>query len=386
MRLAFALGLFVSAAACSSPKEVAPPPSPHEPALATAPDASAAPVASADAGVAAACDTSKVPHALVDLPCVPDDEVIRMRPLGSSRDKKWFGRCLSACETCGLDCAFVEVATQKPKKFRFADERRGMEDRTPSAADRAISRRDEGYQAFLQESYGDPVDARQGPMPRSLSGPFPYDDIVFAVQSGYDEKTGKATFAFGARVGDEAAVYPFAMSFGPHEGWKYQPHVDPKLRGAERAAALEQGKADMRASFTIEPPVLAAFDVSPDGKYAGFIAFASGTRFVELGDMRWMETTALVGRLYNEAGFVAHKAGRYAASSALFGKAVRAADQESLYAYNQACALARLNDAGTRAALARAIELGGRKIAVRAKSDADFESVRQAPWFVAATR
>lgn len=355
------------------PISPAPPPEP-------APSASAAPASVSSSAPGAPCDASRAPHALRELPCTIEDPD-GARGDGFSRDKRWFGRCFSACEVCGADCAFVDVVTQKRLKFRLSDELRGGTDAERDAA----ARRDKPHLDFLDREYGE-WQLPPPPAPRTLSGPFPYDDIVFSAKSTYDEATGKAHIALGARVAEEPAVYPYSMSFGPHEGWKYAPRVDPSLRGAQREAALAEAKADLRASFVLEPPTLRVVDVSPDGKHTGFVVHVRGSRFVDLGEMLWLETPAMVGRLYNEAGFAAHEAGRYDVSSALFGKASRAAPKESLYAYNEACALARRGDAGVEAALRRAIELGGRAVAVRAQGDADLASVRSVPWFVTLIR
>lgn len=350
MRIVLVWGALLIACGSRPPTELEPTSAPV--AAPSSADAAASPMLDAgsglDAGIAAACDASKVPPALAELPCVPDQFEARARPLGLSRDKRWFGRCFSSCETCGYDCAFVDLQTGRRKAFVLSDELRGASD----AAHAQAARRDKPLLAFLEANY-DQAEKPSGPLPRTLSGPFPYDDIVFAVKSGYDTTAGKATFALGARVAGEPAVYPFTMAFGPYE---------------------------------LEPPVLATLDVSPDGKFLGFVAVSHGTRFVELGDMQVHETTALVGRLYNEAGFAAHRQARYGVSSTLFGKAAHVSDRDSLYAYNEACALARLGSAKAEEALGRAIRLGGRKVAVRARTDADFERVKSEPWFTTLTR
>lgn len=352
-------------------KSAAPPPT--FTAEAPAPEA----VAPVDAGPRAACDTSSVPPALAEMPCVPDDPYVRMRAFGFSQDGSLFGHCSSSCEVCGMRCTFTELATGKKKVLRFSDEHRGADDATLQAD----ARRDAPLSAFLDHHYPESTRIGEGKIPRTWSGPFPYADVVFSSKSSYDATTGRATLAFGGRVGDGPNVYPFSTSFGPHEMWKYQPDVVPTLKGAERTKALAEVRAEMRSTFTIEPPLVATIDVSKDGKHLGVVVMTNGTRFAEYSDMWLFEPAKLVGRIANESGFVLHKEGAFARAAVLFGRAASTVPSEPLYAYNEACALARAGDAKVEEALSRAVRLGGAATKARARKDEDLASVRSAPWF-----
>jgi hypothetical protein len=98
-------------------------------------------------------------------------------------------------------------------------------------------------------------------------------------------------------------------------------------------------------------------------------------------DIVRMTTSTFAGRVYNDAGFRHHKKGEYARAAELFSLAAFADVSAELYAYNLACALARLGDAKAKDALALAIARGGDKVKVRARADEDFAGVKSQSWF-----
>lgn len=387
---AILLVAFASCTPAPAPSEGLPPPSravvddagaPPLPEGATLAPAGAVRVASptSDAGTPR-CDVRHVPPALAEMPCTPDDPYVGLRDHGFSKDGSLFGHCASSCEVCGEVCTFVEVATGRTKKLQFSDEHRGGTD----AQHAADARHDAPLLAFVRKHYPEEKKGDASPLPRAWSGPFRHDDVVFASKSSYDPTTGKATIAFGGRVGDGPVVYPWTKSFGPHVGWSYPPTVAKELRGAEREKALAEGRAAMREMFTVEPPLVADIDVSRDGKYFGVVFMTSGTRFVEYADMIFVETDKAVARLANEGGFALHQQKEWPRAATLFARAGQLAPDEALYAYNEACARARAGDeAKAEDALRRAVKKGGASFAARARKDEDLASVRAIAWFAA---
>jgi hypothetical protein len=133
--------------------------------------------------------------------------------------------------------------------------------------------------------------------------------------------------------------------------------------------------------FAEEHPELIA--VSPDGKHIGAIAHGFAGEWFEDYPMGIAGVAAVAEGAFNNAGLVHHRKGEYARGAQLFQKAARADPTSKAAAYNLACALARLGDAGAEAALARAIALGGEETRQKARKDPDFAAVSAKPWFTA---
>jgi hypothetical protein len=121
--------------------------------------------------------------------------------------------------------------------------------------------------------------------------------------------------------------------------------------------------------------------LSPDGGEIGLVAGFFCMEWCNEFVVRRMATRTLASRIFNDTGMRHHAKGDYAASAALFARALQADRGNALAAYNLACALARLDDADAERALAYAIALGGEAVRPRASRDDDFGGVLSSPWF-----
>lgn len=126
---------------------------------------------------------------------------------------------------------------------------------------------------------------------------------------------------------------------------------------------------------------LNALALAPDGRDLGVVAGFFCMEYCNDYEVRRVPLVRLASQIYNDTGMRHHGAADYAGSAALFTKAVHADPTHPLAAYNLACAMARLRDPNTRAALEYAVQLGGKTVGSRAAKDADFANVRGEPWF-----
>ena len=124
-----------------------------------------------------------------------------------------------------------------------------------------------------------------------------------------------------------------------------------------------------------------AIALSPDGQYLGVVGHAHGEGVRDELYVHVVGMRELAGRAYNDAGFAHHKKAEYERAAGLFHKAAFADPKHPNAMYNLACAWARLGDARAAAALAQAVERDPDATKRKAKTDADFESVRSEAWF-----
>lgn len=177
------------------------------------------------------------------------------------------------------------------------------------------------------------------------------DVTIWANPVGGDGVKINAVVKIGGAVDGEAPVYPVIL--------------EPKARGTGLA---------YHTSWVND------LSISPDGTEIG----AVGGFFC----MEWCDdfvvyrngTAAFASLVYNDTGFRHHKKAEWARAAELFLKATWADPKAKLPPYNLACAWARLNDERAKDALAVAIERDPSAKA-RAVTDADFASVKDAPWF-----
>jgi hypothetical protein len=99
--------------------------------------------------------------------------------------------------------------------------------------------------------------------------------------------------------------------------------------------------------------------LSPDGSELGVIAHSFCMEYCDPKETARLPVTRFAARIYNDTAFVHHKQGDFAKSADLFAKATAANPDDSLFAYNLACAYARLSDPRADAALCKYIALGG---------------------------
>lgn len=142
------------------------------------------------------------------------------------------------------------------------------------------------------------------------------------------------------------------------------------------------GGGEIPYSFT----VVNGLQLSVDGNEIGMVTHSYCMEYCDDFEIVRMTANAFAGHVYNDTGFRHHKKGEYAKSAELFLFATFADPSADLYAYNLACAYARLGDAKAKPALALGIARGGDKIKTRAKADEDFASVKSQTWFVDLTR
>lgn len=204
-----------------------------------------------------------------------------------------------------------------------------------------------------------PANVTTGP---ALTGTWEFSDIVIHVRpssvipTSSSPRTVRPVLSIGGSVDGQSPVFPERLVAG---------EVRP-ITGGEDVVALLPGVVAhhaVRHELGIEGFVLAA------GESAGGHAAL------------WrMADHAFAARVYNDTGFRHHGAKDWARSAQLFEKAARTDPSFRLAAYNLACAWARLGDERANGALVQAIALDpdARR---KAAADADFDTVREAPWF-----
>lgn len=214
-------------------------------------------------------------------------------------------------------------------------------------------------------------------------------------ERGQEELDPKKTAALDARIARHAVrparwryakdlVITWEASDGSPEpdGPAPELRVGARVRGVTRAAFPvrlrgPQGYATIHAEAVL---------VSPDGEHLGVLAHAFVGEFSDRFEMRIASVHEVASQAYNVAGLEHHGRGDYARAATLFHRAAHASPTAKLPMYNLACALARLGDPKTEAALELAIARGGPTVKDKAARDPDFERVRDTPWFRALTR
>jgi hypothetical protein len=289
------------------------------------------------------------PRLYAELPPLDGDGLMLAdRRVGFSRDDAYLGWAISGCDPCPL--AFHFESPRAPPidiAYRWNPKDDGL---LPPEQAKKLADADAAKVDHILESLG----IEKASNGRTLRGPFPYPDLVFATAHTPADAKGMVTLHFGARVVGHAPIFPIHIALGPHPGWP----------GA-----------------SMHEPTLAYANVTHDGSEIGVVAIANGDMWMEQGRVARMSTAKLVGEVYNDTAMGLYKRGRFADAAALFVSAEIANPNESLFPYNLACAYARSGDARAKEALERAIHIGGEAIKARARGDEDFAAVRDASWF-----
>jgi hypothetical protein len=131
---------------------------------------------------------------------------------------------------------------------------------------------------------------------------------------------------------------------------------------------------------------LNALVLSPAGDELGALVFIRNPSHGSTFAPARIGVHAFAARVFNDTGMRYHAKKEWSRSAELFTRAVYTDPREEKFAFNLACALARLDDPRAQHALRHAVALGGDAVRVRARKDADLEKARTAPWFTAAVR
>jgi hypothetical protein len=121
--------------------------------------------------------------------------------------------------------------------------------------------------------------------------------------------------------------------------------------------------------------------LSPDGRELGLFVTSKGMVDLVENYVTRIDLDDFAAHVFNATGLAHHEKRAYGRSAELFGSALFLAPRSGLFAYNLACAWARLREPRSKSALLRAIELDGEEVRARAAKDADFDAVREEPWF-----
>jgi hypothetical protein len=211
------------------------------------------------------------------------------RRVGFSADDRYLGFEISTCDPCPAQFHFKGNGVKSIDFAYFYD---------PPLPEDERERRQKKHDADVEKKLAElgPAKAEDG---RILRGPFPYPDLTFASKTWRDERTGKVTLLFGARVGTRAPVYPIRIELGPHPMFKPPKEVVDgfaKLTPAERAEELRQ----WQDGFKMYDPVLAYANVTKDGKDIGVVAIAGGNMWYEAGDVARMPVRKFVAHVRGE--------------------------------------------------------------------------------------
>lgn len=338
---------------------------------------SAAPIASqseaAPQSAAAPPQSQEEPNAALFSMFDDDSSNYTRRPAGFSQDDAYLGYAISTCDPCPLEFHF-ESPTKPALTLAYYYQ--------PGAHDDVAEKRTNAEVDRKLKEMG-VIDASAS---RKARGPFPYPDLIFASHVDPAPALGKITVRFGARVAGYAPVFPLKADLGPMPLWndisKPMQAAIARLPQSERQRAIDEHNA----SYTMTGAEIVYANVTHDGSELGVAAIGTGVMWWETGVVMRTKTRAFVAQVYNDTAMRFQQAKDYKKAAELFAKAEAAQPSESLFSYNLACAYARGGDARAKDALARAIKSGGASIKARAKTDADFERVRQETWFIEATR
>lgn len=197
------------------------------------------------------------------------------------------------------------------------------------------------------------------------------------------------TFAFG---GEMTLV---VREVAPTEPKK--PDGSDNVPGSVKIGGRLEGEQEVfvvfpRAPFCVKNPgicyeaQLNGLALSPDGAELGFVVFIRNPSHGSTYATARVPVATFASRVFNDTGMRHHEAKEYPRAAELFTRAVYAAPSEERFAYNLACALARLRDARSEHALRHAVARGGDAVRARARRDVDFADVRGESWFEAALR
>ncbi len=161
--------------------------------------------------------------------------------------------------------------------------------------------------------------------------------------------------------------------------------VGARLRNSSQSTAtlVLRTPADKQIHwYEIHPEAIA---LSPDGKYLGVVTHSFAMEFSDTFEVKVVPSGVVAGEAYNDAGLAQHRQKHFKEAALLFHKAAYANPESKVATYNLACALAQLGDPGTRKALELAIAQGGEAVKQKARTDQDFEPVRNEAWFKSLT-
>jgi hypothetical protein len=251
------------------------------------------------------------------MPCVGEkgELAIAARQVGFSKNGRYFGMCISACDPCPISCDLDDAVLKKRINvhFSFAPQMPGYETLSPEELHARMKALDDRTQKFLDDNAFPTV----GNL-RKLTGTWPYPDMVFAVRSEAVEKDGTAVLDFGATVDDAEPVYPIHIVIGPQSLWLKAPkEVAPTVKGKEREDAI----ASIRSNFVLTAPDLAYVDLSPDGKDLGVVAFTTGSMWYEDTKFVRMPVVAFAGAVYRDTAAALRKKGDTAKAAELTARA-----------------------------------------------------------------
>ncbi|MBX3259583.1 MAG: hypothetical protein KF782_07805 [Labilithrix sp.] len=131
---------------------------------------------------------------------------------------------------------------------------------------------------------------------------------------------------------------------------------------------------------------LNGFTLSPDASEVGWLMYVMHPSHGSSWVPGRQSVHAFAGQIYNDTGMRHHGKKAYEAARDLFVKATYADPEREVFAYNLACALARLGDPRAAHALRHAIAKGGDRVKARARADADFAGMKAEAWFADAVR
>ena len=286
------------------------------------------------------------------------------RRMGFSADDTYLGYEISVCDPCPSEFHF-KSPSKPPLDFAYYHD--------PGRWDAVTEKKKNAEVDRKLKELGIPP----GPQ-RTLRGPFPFPDLVFASKSERNDATGKVSLLFGARASGYAPVFPMRVELGPN------PMFGTPMDAAEQARVAKLSPAERKKeiegwkeNWVLGDAMLTYANVTKDGSDIGVVAVATGTMWYETAGVARMSARSFAAQVYNDTGMRLHESKRYAQAAALFAKAESANPTESLFSYNLACAWARLGDARAKEALSRAIAHGGDTVKARAAKDADLATVTQ---------
>ncbi len=286
--------------------------------------------ASADA-IVAAVDFGAPGPVLVEpaISLKPGEGGDHAKPAGWAKDSSELAACHEADGTGALDCSFLKPGNKLERVTDFSP--------------------DTGIDAQKTKA----IRARLGAKSYSaVTTTWPYaSELSLTWKGACDQDKSSCIFRAGANIKSESAIYPF-----------YAEQKDVLGVHAE------------------------AYAPSPDGKWLGVIAHGAGGSGSNKFELRIMALSTFVAQIYNDAGFAHHKKGEFERSALLFHKASAVEPTHKMATYNYACALGRLKQPGTEAALKADIAVGGDAVKSRAAKDSDFAGVKGESWSVALSK
>jgi hypothetical protein len=268
--------------------------------------------------------------------------------VGWTTDGAQFGYCEQGSGRSADDTFCLFQGRDGTFEKRTSDDAHGN---TSSANARAIEAwlRDNGIQRMGRTS-------EVSLTPPALKATWAFPDITLTVARIDTTQTVGAFVRVGGSVDSEPPVFPLTLG-------------DPFERPG------------LPANFA----VMNGMAVSPNGTELGMVAHFFSCEWCDSFLPRRITLARLASQIYNDAGFRHHQKKEWMRAAELFARATGADPSAALPPYNLACALARQGDARTESVLRLAIARGGPEVAARARKDADFESLREQPWFRALT-